>query len=689
MKRRSNQFLIQHLLLPALFLTPTLTGIGYAQTCDPAGNVLIFTNYDGGELNINIDADIPNLKIGICSYEPVVANIGGAFAGNVTKVMYAGFNSAQNNNHCDLGVNTCSINGVPASVQTILTIPPVTTNNPNGYNFGIICAYSCDQNNNQGGCNTIDQVADFFNFQLGGVRYALVVQYGCWEACNSFSVSQLAGVCCQPQSNSSSLAISYPGSPFCQSLTAPQSVSISGSNQGSFSASPAGLLLNPATGAITPQGSAPGTYTVTFTSPACQAVASTSVVIGNAPAAPVVAEDATYCPGEAIAPLIAQASGGGVLTWYDNPSLSNPIGSGNSLVINPGIGENTYYITETVQGCESDASSVQITIEELAPPSVSQDTTYCEGAFVVPLSAQASQGGVLTWYGDPSLSNPVGSGAVLDINPGMGSNSYYVTESALGCLSQAAVVEVVVNPRKKAAVDYGATGFCQSQELLTPAISGSVGGSFKSTPPGLSLDSQSGEVDLAGSAPGNYRLVYEVPAGACAESDTLAFDLYPMPKVQVEAIDTSCDKGVTLIAYGTGVFFWSNGQSGDFIAANVDQEGALCVEARLGPCIDTACVQLSPIPACCPVYMPDAFSPDGNGINDEFGPFSACEFDRYELLIFNRWGGLVFQSNDPAVKWQGMHQGKDCAPGIYSYYMYYGFPAQPPLELKGSAVLLR
>lgn len=688
MNRPPNPHLL-YPLLPVLFMILALPGNTHAQSCDPAGNVLIFTNYDGGELNINIDADIPNLKIGICSYEPVIANIGGAFVGNVTKVLYAGFNSAQNNNHCGLGVNACSINGVPASVQTILTYPPVTTTNPNGWNFGIVCAYTCDVSNNQGGCNTIDQVVDYFDAQLGGVRYALVVQYGCWEDCNSFSVSQLAGVCCQPQSNSSSLAISYPGSPFCQSLSTPQPVSISGSNQGSFSATPAGLLLNSATGAVTPQGSAPGTYTVTYTSPACQAVASTTVVIGNAPAAPAVSEDATYCPGEAIAPLSAQASGGGVLTWYDNPSLTNPIGSGSSLVINPGIGVNNYYVTETVQGCVSNASLVQITLEELEPPQVSQDTAYCQGALLAPLSAQASQGGVLTWYDDPSLATPIGVGASLSINPGAGSNSYYVTESALGCVSQAAVVSVVINVPVAASVDYGAVGFCQSQEILTPVITGPGGGTFKSTPPGLNLDSQSGAVDLGGSAPGNYLLVYEVPDGACAEADTLALDLYPVPEVQVGAIDTACDKGVTLIAYGTGLFTWNNGQIGDVITADVEQEGAFCVEARLGPCIDTACIQLLPIPACCPVYVPDAFSPDGNGINDDFGPFTSCEFESFEMLVFNRWGGLVFRSTDPAVKWQGIHRDKDCAPGAYTYYISYGFSGQPPLELKGAVMLLR
>jgi len=134
-----------------------------AQSCDPNGNLIIFSNYDGGELNINVDVDIADLRIGICSYEPVRITISGPFSGNVTEVLYAGANSTQNNNNCNIGNFPTSISGVPASNYTIQTAPPVTVTNPNGNNGGIICGYSCDLNSDQGGCNTINQVVDYFN----------------------------------------------------------------------------------------------------------------------------------------------------------------------------------------------------------------------------------------------------------------------------------------------------------------------------------------------------------------------------------------------------------------------------------------------------------------------------------------------------------------------------------------------
>jgi hypothetical protein len=56
------------LLLTTLFLCGFYAG---AQVCNPNGNIIIFSNYDGGFLNINVDVDIPNLKIGVVSYEAV------------------------------------------------------------------------------------------------------------------------------------------------------------------------------------------------------------------------------------------------------------------------------------------------------------------------------------------------------------------------------------------------------------------------------------------------------------------------------------------------------------------------------------------------------------------------------------------------------------------------------------------
>lgn len=176
----------------ALLFSVLLSSAAFAQAgaCSPTGNLLIITNYDGGILNINVDANIPNLKIGVCSYESIQINITGAFAGNVTGVAYAGYNA--NNDNCATGVTNTSIVGAGSATTNITLLPAATLANPNGYGL-IVCGYSCSTTTNQGGCNTVDQIENYFlNFFPGSVLYAHKVQYACWATTQIVS----SGGCC-------------------------------------------------------------------------------------------------------------------------------------------------------------------------------------------------------------------------------------------------------------------------------------------------------------------------------------------------------------------------------------------------------------------------------------------------------------------------------------------------------------
>src|SRR6218665_1634905 len=153
--------------------------------CNPNGDLIIFTNYDGGVLNINVDQNIPNLKIGVVGYEATSINLSGPFVANVMAVHYAGFNGS--NNPCG-GVLNTSINGAPlGAVTSTVFAPTATLTNANGYGM-IICGYSCSNNTSQGGCNTVDQIEAYFaGFFPGSTLFAHRVQYGCWAG--TYSVS--------------------------------------------------------------------------------------------------------------------------------------------------------------------------------------------------------------------------------------------------------------------------------------------------------------------------------------------------------------------------------------------------------------------------------------------------------------------------------------------------------------------
>jgi len=161
----------------ALSITLSAQGI-----CNPAGNILIYSNYDGGTLTINIDEDIPNIRIGLCSYEDLHVTLTGSYVDNVVEVWYAGYNDD----------GTTSVTGVDAGIVNILTYPPVYLYDPDGNNY-MVCAYECDSTYVPGGCNTVDQATDYFLTELSGsLRYSYM-QYGIWSG--TYDMSE-GGNCC-------------------------------------------------------------------------------------------------------------------------------------------------------------------------------------------------------------------------------------------------------------------------------------------------------------------------------------------------------------------------------------------------------------------------------------------------------------------------------------------------------------
>lgn len=178
---------MKHKLTLAFLL---LAFAGAAQFCNTSGNVIIYANYDGGAITINVDEDIPDLHIGVCTYENCAVTITGPFASNVTEVLYAGYEG--DNDNCNIGTTSTSINA-PAGVATsVLLAPPSVLPDADGYG-SMICAYSCGAGS-QGGCNTAEQVVAYFLNQFGGDLYYYFTQYNCWAG-STVSVSQ-GGNCC-------------------------------------------------------------------------------------------------------------------------------------------------------------------------------------------------------------------------------------------------------------------------------------------------------------------------------------------------------------------------------------------------------------------------------------------------------------------------------------------------------------
>ncbi len=79
-------------------------------------------------------------------------------------------------------------------------------------------------------------------------------------------------------------------------------------------------------------------------------------------------------------------------------------------------------------------------------------------------------------------------------------------------------------------------------------------------------------------------------------------------------------------------------------------------------------------PECeCPIYFPNVFSPNNDGINDEYFFFTDCILEEFELNIFSRWGDIVYQSRTLAKTWDGKFKGEDLNPGVYVAIFNYTY----------------
>lgn len=94
----------------------------------------------------------------------------------------------------------------------------------------------------------------------------------------------------------------------------------------------------------------------------------------------------------------------------------------------------------------------------------------------------------------------------------------------------------------------------------------------------------------------------------------------------------------------------------------------------------------------CGIEVPTAFSPNNDGNNDVFLIFTNCEngFSFFEVSVYNRWGELVFKSNDARFNWIGSYKGQALPTGNYSYYIRYApMGVNEQNLIKGNLTLIR
>ena len=155
--------------------------------------------------------------------------------------------------------------------------------------------------------------------------------------------------------------------------------------------------------------------------------------------------------------------------------------------------------------------------------------------------------------------------------------------------------------------------------------------------------------------------------------------------------DTTLCIGETLLLNATNSFATYKWQDNSINSKyTVTKEGTYWVRVTEG-CVtksDTINVSYKNC-KCADIELPNVFSPNNDGINEKFPPTLNCNFSQYQLKVFNRWGQLFFQSNNPTISWDGKYNGVLQAIGVYYYLINYQLESEIKRTKSGTITLIR
>jgi len=150
-------------------------------------------------------------------------------------------------------------------------------------------------------------------------------------------------------------------------------------------------------------------------------------------------------------------------------------------------------------------------------------------------------------------------------------------------------------------------------------------------------------------------------------------------------------QSTTLTATGGGAYLWNNGETSTSIIVTPASTVQYCVTVtNTFGCSDSACVFVSVLPVDCPeIFLPNAFSPNGDNENDILLPQGTNCVKIFFLEIYNRWGEKVFSSNDVSKGWDGTYNGRKEGSAVYAYYLEAILYDGTIVKKKGNISLVR
>ncbi|MDH4474644.1 MAG: gliding motility-associated C-terminal domain-containing protein [Fluviicola sp.] len=399
------------------------------------------------------------------------------------------------------------------------------------------------------------------------------------------------------------------------------------------------------------------TYTVTGTSAqGCLATDQVTVVTNPVPIANA-GNDQIICAGGQIT-----LTGSGAVNYNWDQGVIN------GTPFSPAV-SSIYTLTATdVNGCSS-TDQVSVTVNPIPTVSAGSDLFVCSGNTVT-----LSGSGATTYLWDNGITNGV------PFTPALGSTTYTLTgTSAAGC---SATDQVIVTVTTGIPVTF-TTDLTNGCAPLTVQLTNTTPGATNciwnisdgSTFTGC------GSISTTFTQAGCYDVTLTTSVGGCISTVTLA-DLICVdanPQASFITSNTELSELNMLTDFlntsvGATSYVWDFGDSTTSTAENPQHDYTgnpitnytvmLIATSDLG-CVDTA-YQIIQVTEELIFYVPNAFTPDGDEFNNLFKPVFYSGFDPYDfsLLIFDRWGEIIFESNDATMGWDGTYGANDSNNGI-------------------------
>ena len=447
------------------------------------------------------------------------------------------------------------------------------------------------------------------------------------------------------------------------------------------------------TGTFTPNSVTPNTYTITYSiGGACPDSDTQDIVV-------LVVPDGTITPAgpfcqDALPQTLVAASSGGVWSGTGiNNAATGAFGAANTPAGN-------YSITYTTPGACSNSFNQVVQVIENLNATIASAGPFCEDASPYTLTA-ASPGGV--WSGTGAIT------AGGQINPsvlGFGTYTFNYNMDNNGCLSSDNV-QVTVNALPQPSFTASTTNGCSPLSVTFTNTSNPLGSScvwyVNGTPAGTG---NSYSEIFTGSSCEDIGIMITDAAG-CSQSMTMTdvVCVNPNPSASFTWSPIEPMLGGTVSFENTSIggitYAWdingqgASGESVSYIVPSVESgEFQACLEVvGTGGCMDAQCYTVV-LSSESYIFVPNSFTPDADGTNDVFAPVIAglTSDYSYTFRIYDRWGEVVFETNDPNDVWTGNVHGRNhyAQPDAYVYEITLQLRAgEVPFRKVGSVVLIR